>query len=427
MGIEGLKSEIGNLRSEIGPVRGKLRKALSGIAGRHWIVILAMVKAFSDGMLGIGLSLKLVSLGWSYWDLGLFGGVLSTIYTLTCVVYSLVLHRMALRRMLSLSAVVGAAAAVGLWFFSATPLLFLFGAASLAASAFFWPSLMAWVGEGQEEHLVGDMAAFNCAWTLALTAGYLVSGQVEAARAELSLPLVALVLVVLALVAPWAHIRGTEAFPVTAVSPPATPVLPRRFLFAGWLAALVATLAVAVPGTIFVKLSASLGYGPGAYSRLFVLQGAVQAFVFLALGVLQGWRYRRWPLVAALVLAAAGSTLLTLPLGGGAFAWNVLAAGFMLLGAGMGIGYCTGFYYTVRGSLNRRRGVALFEAIISVQHIAGSILGGLVATVVWQRAPYAVIAALAVVGVLVQLSLLRGVGGPAAEPAAGGGEAATKP
>ncbi|MBM4037259.1 MAG: MFS transporter [Planctomycetes bacterium] len=349
--------------------------------------------------------------------------VTATVYTVVCLVYSLLLHRVPLQRMMALAAGVAGAAAVGLWAFEGRLVLFVLAAAFWFGTAFFWPSLMAWIGESDEAHLVGDLSAFNCAWTIPSAVGSLLGGLLEGAAKDtafsgLSLVIVAGVLGLLMLAVPFAHIRGRGAFPATVASPPATPVLPRRFRIAGWVAAALVTLAVAVPGAIFVKLNSWLGYSPRDFGIFLALQGGMQAFVFLALGVLQGWRYRRWPLVAPLVLSGAGAALLFFPLGGGGFSWHVLALGFILLGAGMGLGYATGFYYTIAGGGNRRRRVGFFEAIISVQHAIGGALGGSVAAAFGRRVPYLAVAGLAALGVLVQGSLLKGVA-PAREPEGG--------
>ena len=409
-------------------VREKLRRAFTSVAGRHWIVILAMVKSAAGGMLAVGLPVKLDRLGWTDWDLGVFTAVTATVYTVACSVYSLVLHKVPLQRMMAVAAAVAGAAALGLWAVPYRFPLFLFGAGFAFGSALFWPSLMAWIGESDEAHLVGDLSAFNCAWTVSSTAGFITGGILETVAGGLSLVLVAVVLGLLMLAVPFAHIRGRGAFPATVASPPATPLLPRRFLNAGRLAAVLVTLAIAVPGAIFVKLNSALGYSPRDFGIFLGLQGGAQAFVFLGLGVLQGWRYRRWPLVAPLVLSGGGAALLFFPFGGGAFAWHVLALGFVLLGAGMGLGYATGFYYTIASGGNRRRKAGLFEALVSVQHAVGGALGGSVAAAFGRRVPYLVIAALAALGVGVQGGLLKGVApsaGPGARDAAG--EPAGKP
>lgn len=396
-------------------IRQKVRGVVASVAGRHWIVVLAMVKAAAGGMLAVGLPVKLDRLGWSDWRLGLLAAVGAATYAAACAAYGLLLlHRVALGRVMALAAGVCALAALGLWAFKVPLLVFILAAGFSLGSAFFWPSLMAWIGESEESHLVGDISAFNCAWTVSSTVGFVAGGILEVASGGLSLVLVAVVLGLLMAAVPFAHIRGRGAFPATVASPPATPVLPRRFLAAGWLAALLATLAVAAPRAVFVKLNSDLGYTPRDFGIFLGIQGAAQAFVFLALGVLQGWRYRRWPLVAAPVLSAAGSALLFMPFTGGPFAWHVLALGFALLGAGLGLGYAAGFYYTVAGGGRRGRRVGLFEALVSAHQAAGGALGGLAASVspLWpRRTPYALIAVIAVLGLLVQGVFLRGVGG----------------
>ncbi len=406
-------------------IREKVDKVFSSIAGRHWIVVLAMVMSAAGGMLAVGLPVKLDRLGWSDWELGALMAATAAVYTIVCTIYGLLLHRVPLQRMMAIAAGLAGAAALGLWIIQNSPLLLLLLAAGFSfGSAFFWPSLMAWIGDGDEAHLVGDMSAFNCAWTISSTVGFVVGGIVETLAGGLSLLLVAVVLGLLMLAVPFAHIRGRGAFPATVASPPTTPLLPRRFLVSGCLAAALVTLAVAVPGAVFVKLNSQLGYSPRDFGIFLGLQGAAQTLVFLALGVLQGWRYRRWPLVACLALSGVGSALLFLPFTGGAFAWHVLALGFVLLGAGMGLGYAAGFYYTVASGGNRRRKVGFFEALVSVQHVIGGALGGSLAAASGRRVPYLAVATLAALGIAVQGSLLQGVTRPAEE---GGGEAAEKP
>ena len=388
-------------------MQAALRKALSTIAGRHWIVALAMVKAFTGGILLVSLPVKLDRLGWSDWDLGLFASVGAATYAVACMLYSLVVHRVPLQRVMAISSLLSGAAALGLWVFDLRPLLYVLGAGYWLATAFFWPSLMAWIGESDDEHLVGDMSAFNCAWTVALTAGFVVGGVLEHAWQGLGILLVAGISAGLSLITPFAHIRGRMGFTELAVSPPTRTLLPRRFLFAGLLSAVLVGLAVSVPSAIFVKLNSQLGYTANDYGTFFGLRGAVQAFVVLGLGVFQGWRYRRWPLVASLVLAAAGSALLALPLG-----HTVLAIGFMLLGAGMGIGYTTGFYYSVHGRSNRKRGAGLFEATLASQAILGGPLGGALAGIS-RRVPYIATAAIAALGAFAQVAILKPLATPA--------------
>jgi MFS family permease len=397
-------------------VREKLDRVLTSIAGRHWIVILAMVKSAAGGMLAVGLPVKLDRLTWSDSHLGLLMAATATTYTVVCWVYSLLLHRMPLQRMMAIASGIAGVAALGLWVFSGSMLVSLFAAAFSFGAAFFWPSLMAWIGDSEESHLVGDMSAFNCAWTISLTVGFLVGGMIETLASGLSLLVVAAVQGMLMLAVPFAHIRGRGAFPATVASPPAAPLLPRRFLLAGLVAAALVTLAVAVPQAVFVKLNSALGYSPRDFGIFLGLQGGAQAFVFLALGVLQDWRYRRWPLLACLGLSAVGSGLLFLPFTGGAFAWHVLALGFLLLGAGMGLGYAAGFYYTVASGGNRRRRVGFFETLVSVQHVAGGALGGALApllagSVLHRRVPYLATAALAALGIALQGALLKGAPG----------------
>lgn len=382
-------------------MRDAARRALSGLAGRHWIVTLAALESFRAGLLIVGLPVKLNRLGWTDIELGLFAGLGAAVYALSCVLYGRVVHRAPLRLLMNVSAWLCVGLSVALAMVDSKAALFVLGAVHALAISFFWPSLMAWIGESHDDHLVGDMAAFNGSWTLAVTLGFLAGGQIEQARPGLALYAVAGVVLVLALLIPFAHIRGGMGSREAAAVPPEAVILPRRFLAAGWVAAFLVTLSAAVPEAIFVKLNADLGYSASDYGLFFTVRGAVQAAVVLGLGVFRGWRYRRWPLVACLVASAAGGGLLAVAQGRGMF-----LVGFGLLGAGMGAGYSLGFFYSIHGRRDRKRNAGFFEALISSQSIVGGPLGGWLAAARDRRTPYAAMAAAACLAALAQVVLL---------------------
>ena len=382
--------------------RRVLHRALSGVAGRHWIVALAAAKCFTTGLLLVGLPVKLDRLGWSDTELGALWCVNAASYAVICSLYSLALDRIPLRRMMALSCLVAALASLGLAACRTRLLIFMLGPCWSLGSALFWPSLMAWIGESEDTHLAGDVSAFNAAWTLAMTAGYLLGGQMAAVRDAWCFYLVSAVSLVLLCIIPFAHIRGKQASAGGQASQVGAVALPRRFMAAGWVAAFLVTLCVGVPGAIFIKLNSDLGYGPRDFGIFFGLRGAAQALVVLGLGAFQGWRYRRWPLVACLGLSAAGSLLLAR-----AGLRGPLIAGFMLLGAGAGMGYSMGFYYSIHGRRNRKRNAGLFESVIASQSIVGGPMGGWLASAFGRRVPYAVLACLAAAAAAANGLLLR--------------------
>ena len=246
-----------------------LKKAASGLAGRHWIIALASVRCASEGLLLVGLPLKLAALGWSDWELGLRAGLSAGVYAVTCLLTSSVVHRLPARAMMALSSVASAAVVLGLALADEKWLLYALSALFSFATSFFWVPLMAWIGESQDEHLVGDMAAFNCSWMGALAIGTLVGGRAEAAVEGLALYLVMAVLLVVAVLAPFARIRGQQAARGSAT---ASATVPRRFLVTGWVVAFFAMLSVSVPMAVFVKLSAELGYGQADYGAFLTVQ-----------------------------------------------------------------------------------------------------------------------------------------------------------
>jgi MFS family permease len=385
-------------------VRSAVSKALSG---RHWIIALACLESVRGGVLGVGLPLKLSRLGWSDLDLGLFAALGSVTYSIAAALYGFKVQRAPLRLLMAVSGTVCAALALGLATAEGKAELFVLGAAHALGVALFWPSLMAWIGESEDEHLVGDMGAFNGAWMVGLTVGFLAGGAAEEARPGVAIYLGAAMSLGVALLVPFAHIRGRLATSGAPVSPPTAVILPRRFFVAGWLAAFLTTLSVGMPEAIFVKLNKDLGFGGGDFGVFLALGGAARTAVALALAAFQGWRYRRWPLVSCLLASAAGGALLSAAWPG---ARAAVAIAFILLGVGIGMGYSLGFYYSVHGRRNRKRNAGFFEAMVASQAVVGGPVGGLLAMGISRRAPYAAIAAAACLAAAVQWCLLRRVG-----------------
>jgi len=388
-----------------------LSRLRTGIAGRHWILALAAARCLVEGLMGIGVPVKLDRLGWSDLELGLVAALGAFLYTLACVAYSLMIHRMPLKRMMMASAALTVVLPLAIAATQARWLLFVLCPSFAFSSALFWPSLMAWIGDSSDEHLVGDMSAFNFAWAASATVGYLTGGAAEAWGRGASFYLVSATGAVLALAIPFAHIRGQRA--TAAPAPPAAPpaALPRRYAVAGSVAAFLTVLSIAMPGAIFVKLNSALGFGPRDYGLFWGVLGAAQAAVMLGMGAFQGWRLRRWPFVACLLASAAGGVLLSLagPVRAAASLGAtraLLMAGFACLGLGVGMGYALGFYYSVHGRRNRKRNAGLFEAVVASQSVVGGPVGGVLAMRLGRGFPYAAVAGVAAVAAVGQLALL---------------------
>jgi len=386
-----------------------IRRMASGFAGRHWIVALAAAKGFTEGLVNVGLPVKLDALGWQEAALGMRAGTSAGSYALTCLLASFLVVRRAPARPLMVGAcLVTGAAVFGLRLSDSVAWVYAFSVLNAVGTAFFWVPLMAWIGEGSDEHLVGDIAAFNCAWMGALAVGNVAAGQLEVLRSGLALAVGGCALLAVACLVPFAHIRGQQA--TRATGPADGFRLPRRYLLAAWLVAVLTAVGVTVPEAIFVKLHSALGHGPGTYGVLWFVMGMSRVGAVLCMAGWQGWRYRRWPMAAALVLAAGGSVVLVVASSPWAF-----ALGFVLLGLGAGAGYLLGFYYSVHGRSDRRRNAGLFEGMIVSQSILAGPVGGALATHFARRTPYGVHAALAVLMAVAVVALLRRARVPAGE------------
>jgi hypothetical protein len=104
-------------------VRAALRRVLSILAGRRWIVALAAARSLTEGLMAVAVPVKLNRLGWTDVELGLIAALGGGLYTAACALYSLVIHRAPLRRvmLLSLALTVAASLAIAATSLSSAP------------------------------------------------------------------------------------------------------------------------------------------------------------------------------------------------------------------------------------------------------------------------------------------------------------------
>ena len=137
-----------------------------------------------------------------------------------------------------------------------------------------------------------------------------------------------------------------------------------------------------------IRLARRMGAIMGPRTRL---HGAMHRAAF--------WHYRLSASVASQVLAAVGLIVIAR-----AESAVTLLIGLTLLGQLVGYNYFSGLFYSTAGSSHERRALAagIHEATLAVGMAVGTIVGGVLGTLVNQRVPYLLAAAVLLVMVVVQ-------------------------
>ena len=182
---------------------------------------------------------------------------------------------------------------------------------------------------------------------------------------------------------------------------------PRSLAVAGWVGAFAVFIALGVFMNVFpIVAKNQLGF-----SRSLV--GVIQLFRVLAYSICLGsfgwlkfWHYRRQPMTISLALTA----MLCAGLIPARSAWQFMALATGL-GAIMAFAYSNSIFHgasSVSGDAARRSWqMAIHEGVVSGGVIMGSVVGGLIYGSVHAAAAYAMCAAMALLGLLARMVIIR--------------------
>jgi predicted MFS family arabinose efflux permease len=120
-----------------------------------------------------------------------------------------------------------------------------------------------------------------------------------------------------------------------------------------------------------------------------------QAFGILATSTSPWWRGKYWPqitaqstiLICALVVSFASNPIL-------------IGASFFAIGSSLGITYAAALYHGISARKAMGKNTGIHESLIAAGNILGCLLGGFAAQEISPRAPYILLACLAVVSLI---------------------------
>jgi MFS family permease len=283
-----------------------------------------------------------------------------------------------------------------------------------SALAFFWPAVQAWIadlcGRGREA-LARSLGVFNVCWSAGLAIGPTLTGLLWAAgsRGGSSQPLafwsvvalVGLVAVVLAVT----RTRPTDGGAGEAVAEDAERPHPYAgsLLFGARAGTFASWFAVGVVGSLFPKLGQELGFDERLRGMLASCYHVGQFALFVAALFATRWHFRRWPIVAAEVLALLGMVSILWAHHPAHF-----AVAFLLGGMCSSVAYTASLFHSLHGrSEDRGKLAGIHEAVLASGVFLSPLIGGVLAEYVSLRAPFPMVAAALAGAIVLQMLVWR--------------------
>lgn len=146
-------------------------------------------------------------------------------------------------------------------------------------------------------------------------------------------------------------------------------------------------------------LAVAIGIPPDDHGKLLAIWRAIIIATYLVMHVSSFWHYRLSASLTSQVLAAAGLIGIA-----GADSAFTLLVGLALLGQLVGYNYFSGLFYSAAGSTHERRTLAagIHEATLAAGMSLGTIVGGALGSLVNERVPYVLAAAVLLAIIVVQ-------------------------
>jgi MFS family permease len=349
------------------------------------------------------ISRRAAELGASPSELGWLGAAWIGLYALLALVTGRVSDRVGRRKLAFIGCIIAALMTLACTLTTRIGLLLVYSAIFGGGVACFWPSIIAWLGEGLSGHaLAARLTTFGVAWNIGLLVGYGLSGVLFKHGPSLafyastgSILLVALLLLLPARQASGAT-RGSSQTDAAMEIP-----LGRGFRKTTWLANFATNFALAGTAALFPQLATHLGIGADIHGGLLAAGRAAALAMFAALQFLMFWRTRLWPLWIAQLGCVASIVWIGL-----AHATWMFAAAWIIGGAVSGYTYQASIYFTLEEMTERGKGSGFHEAIIGSGMFFGPVLAGWVGNNHGLRLPYFFCAAMQAVLVAVQMMLV---------------------
>lgn len=348
------------------------------------------------------ISRRAAELGASATQLGWLGAVWIGVYAVVALVTGRYSDRVGRRKFALIGCLIAGTMAFACSLTTQIGLLLLFSAFFGGGLAFFWPSIIAWLGEGLRGHkLAVRLTVFGVAWNLGLLLGFILSGILFKHGPKLAFYASAgsILLIAILLLLPARQLENSNESPDTD----STPHIPkgRGFRKTAWLANFSTNLALAGTTALFPQLATHVGISADVHGALLAAGRGAALVAFIALQLLVFWRTRLWPLWVAQLACAASLVWIGL-----ANTTWMFAAAWIIGGTVSGYAYQASIYFTLEEMTEKGKGSGFHEAIIGSGMFVGPILAGWVGSHHSIRTPYFFCAAVLVLLIVAQMTLV---------------------
>ena len=352
--------------------------------------------------------------------LGVFQTMWLGIYTVVCLVISRrLVDRLDRWRTAAIAALVAAALTLGAAAFPTPWYFYAYAVAFGPTIAFFWPMVMATLGEGQDARGVAKaIGPFNLSWSIAWIPGTVLAGAAYEVSPRLPFLLSAGFYCVAALLVSLRRRRKHQARATPAAPDQPLPVpeqVNRRYLLAVWIATPLAGVAVAVIRPFLQLAALQEGMSRLNVNLLVAVLPLVQSMVYYGACQVQFWHYRRLPLVIVAAVGAVGSLVLaaayqlSMPL---AMRVVLTAASLVVVGVCFPLFYTSSLFYGLNVRTGRGANASIHEGLVNTGIATGPLMGGLIAVQWTYPVTFQFAALMMAATAVVLLVMLRGVRSP---------------
>jgi MFS family permease len=343
----------------------------------------AFLTDFGFGILLTAVPYLAISLGGTVLGLGILGASRAVVYALACPFVG-ALSDLAGRKTMALVSCVSVICG-NLLLSQSTRLWHAFAGFMIigVSLAFFWPLVLAWVGDvHSSRQLPRTTAVFNICWSSGMMIGTLVGGALFS----------------LATFAPFVCAAGAALLAFAALSTLPDPVkksvdaskathkIKRPFhptLIVAWINNFAVCFGLGVLQNVFPKQAHGFGLGAAVFGWLLFAMGLGRTAVFLGATFSSSMFPRRLVICVGLTLA-----ILSLLVSMQSRNTAVLLVAFTINGLALGVTYYFSYLQSVVGVERRGKKTGMHEATLVGGIMMGSLLGGISAKAIGPEFPY---------------------------------------
>lgn len=360
------------------------------------------------GSIIIAVPLRAILLDASSLTLGTLGSTPGLTYISLCFLFGKLSERWPRKRMVALGFFVYILASLFLSLSSRIYQIYLSMLLLGIAGAMVWPALEAWIAEKPSKRpLAKKMALFSISWSAGIAVGPLLGGFLFSVSFKLPFYLALFTNIFILFILLWktpevTFFAANKAAAGNASLTQDPPLDSPLYVRASRIASFTLSFSLGIIRYIFPKLAIELDISPSSLGFLMFILSLSQMLTFYALGITHRWHYRIFPLISFQFIAIVG--FLTV------FATGFLPLfflGFLFIGVGTGMSYSSTLFYSVNVTSQRGPSVAIHETVLASGFFLGPLIGGAVAQRFSLRTPYPLLAALILVGILIQVLIKR--------------------